>query len=246
MAYSPDGKLLASEGPESTATLWDVQTGKAVTTLPGDLATAIAFSPDGKLLATGNNYGLSLWDTASQQIVASLGQTTDTNQITQVSSVAFSPDGKLLAAGGVVSYNSVSTPSLQLWDVLTHKRVALLDTGKANIVSIAFSPNGKLLAVGSDENKVSLWAMRRGYPLVDVWDFPAYEPGPVGIAFSPDGQLLALSGRGGLIQLRVVNGAVVASVQGQDTTAIHLAFSPDGKVLGVGSDNGTITLWGVH
>jgi WD40 repeat protein len=68
VAYSPDGKTLASGSKDQTIKLWDVTTGKEQATLKGhtDLVTSVAYSPDGKTLASGGgDQTIKLWDVAT-------------------------------------------------------------------------------------------------------------------------------------------------------------------------------------
>ncbi|MBI2805482.1 MAG: TIGR03067 domain-containing protein [Planctomycetes bacterium] len=101
VAFSPDGKLLASSnGADGTLWLHDAQTGKDVRELKGhaDCVTSLAFSPDGKLLAScGADYKVRIWDPATGQERAALPLASPAN-------VLFSPDNQFLAAsgGGVV------------------------------------------------------------------------------------------------------------------------------------------------
>ena len=96
VAYSPDGKVIASGSKDKTIHLWDVVAGKVKFTLQGHskMVTSVAFSADGKLLASAaDDWLVKLWHVATGKETATLkGHTED------VRAVAFSPDGKTLAS----------------------------------------------------------------------------------------------------------------------------------------------------
>ncbi|PMD34464.1 WD40 repeat-like protein [Hyaloscypha variabilis F] len=179
VAFSRDGKQLASAADDQTVKLWDAATGAALQTLKGHSGTvpAVAFSPDGKQLASGSaDRTVRLWDTATGAVLQTLKGHSD-----WVLTVAFSLDGKQLASGS-------RDKTVRIWDVATGAALQTLKGHSDWVLTVAFSPDGKQLASGSLDKTVRLWDVATGAALQTL---EGYSDWVNAVAFSPDGKQLA-------------------------------------------------------
>jgi WD40 repeat protein len=237
VAFSPNGRLLASADAEGFIRVWQVQDGRLANTFThGELilVLSVAFSPDGSLLASAGMDGMvKLWRVAT----GALERTIPAHD-QWVASVAFSPDGQLLASA------SAADGTIKLWRVSNGTLVNTLTGHTAGVTSVAFAPRGGLLASAGEDGTVRLWRVSDGQ-LEHTLSYSDAAPA-FSVAFSSDGSQLAAGGMANYIRVwRVSNRTLLRTLTGHAAPVVSVAFVPDSPLLVSGGADSAIKLWRV-
>jgi WD40 repeat protein len=240
VAFSPDGKRVATAAWQQAIRFWNPATGEELgePVAVKQAAYDLAFSPDGTRLAVGEYAKVRIWDLRSRMVL----QDFQLNQraIGQAWRVAFSPNGRLLAAA-LLDYGGSfvpQEPKVRVWDVDTGTEVFSAWQNESAL-AVAFSPDGERLAAAG--RSVEIWNVKNRQSIHRI---KADDTGFFCVTFSPDGKILATGGNSPDVLLwDAATGKRITALIGHTGQVRDLCFSRDGKTLASAGKDGVVLIW---
>jgi WD40 repeat protein len=239
IAFSPDGRLVATAGSDRVVKIWDAGRGMLIRNLEGHAGAvrSAAFSADGQRLVTaGQDPSVRIWDVGSGRALQTL-----TSARAWSGGATFSSDGRFVLSSTIVGESGRAGPDyglnqLSVWSVETGKRIRSVPTD-GSCESMAVTADGSMAACGTG----ALWDLVALKPLNGSSTGPA--PRFDSASFSPNGSLLAVETS---FTIQVWDAKRLVRIQEIDERSLvptAIAFSPDGQVIAAGDARGRIGLW---
>lgn len=232
VAFSPDGKWIATGSDDQTVKVWDAAKGKELWNQATPTAiTAVNWSADGKQLLTGNwRGGIQVHDARSGKLFRQW-QAHQEN----ITDLAVSRDGLQLATAS-------GDDSCQVWDLATRRCALTIEQeNEYDATCVSFSPDGKFVVVGDGENQLKLYSVRSGELLLT---FSGHTETIAAAAFSPDGKRVISGSSDDSVRIwDAATGGEIRKLQAHADDITSLALSGNGSRLVSGSADGSAMVW---
>ena len=232
VAWSADGKRIASGASDSTVQVWNAADGGNAYTYQGhsDTVYSVAWSPDGQRIASGSNdKTVQIWNAADGSHIYTYQGHSDT-----VYSVAWSPDGQRIASAS-------ADKTVQVWNAADGSHAFTYRVHPDQVYAVAWSPDGKRIASGGRDETVQVWDVTNG---VNLYSYRGHSDAVNSLAWSSDGTRIASGSHDRTVRIWApVIGGSVYTYQGHSSVVNALAWSFDGKRIASASNDKTVQVW---
>jgi WD40 repeat protein len=232
--FSPDGRRVVTASQDTTARVWDVDTGEELAALRGhdDWVWRAEFSTDGRRVVTASKDGTArLWDAGDGRELAVLAHEADAGK--GVWTAAFAADGTRVVTAG-------DDGTARLWDGRTGVPIRVLEGHRSGVRDAVFTPDGRRIVTGGVDGDARLWDVGTGSSGV----LQGHSALIWGIAVSPDGRLAATASKDGTARVwELAAGRLLTTLEGHSDEVWSAEFSPDSRWLVTASFDRTARIW---
>ncbi|WP_437321244.1 TIR domain-containing protein [Sorangium sp. So ce385] len=231
-AVSPDGQRIVSASYDSTLKVWDLATGRLLSTLEGhsDRVNACAVSPDGqRIVSASSGRTLKVWELATGRLLFTLDAHSG-----WVNACAVSPDGQRIVSAS-------RDRTLKVWDLATGELFSILEGHSDRVNACAVSPDGQRIVSASHDRTLKVWDLATGRLLSTL---EGHSDRVSGCALSPDGQRIVSASYDSTLKVwDLATGRLLSTLEGHSDRVNACALSPDGQRVVSASRDRTLKVW---
>ena|SRR5579883_11649 len=237
LAWSPDGRYIASASKDEMVQVWEAATGIVLLKHRGhaDWVNAVAWSPDGTRIASAggsfirSQHMVQIWDASKDRSALTYHGHSDA-----VYSVAWSPDGLYIASAS-------RDRTVQVWNAAIGTEFITYRGHSGPVKTVAWSPDGKYVASGSADTTAHIWEPLTGTLIAC---YKGHRGKVTSLAWSPDSRYVASASEDATVQVWEASRATpILTYHGHTAPVNSLAWSPDGACIASASRDTTARVW---